>query len=466
MLRQRSDQVFLLTLSLVDAFVCASAWVLAYIVRWETDWIPANEETIPPWWWCIRTIPLVVGCAWFGFQASGMYQLRRRWSLTVEIFKTFQALALTLLLVLAVTFYSRNPYESRMASILFFSFALVGVVLFRRSLGLYFKMCRRYGKMRSTALIIGTGRTARAVDDVLRRNNWLGIQPVGFVDDLDTRPKRSVMTVGKIEDLSRLVDEHGISYVFVALPLRRFAENKRIFRQLSGTLVDIRLVPDVPQLASMSVHVDELEGLPILNLRAVPQTLVAYALKRMMDFVGAVVGLILFSPIMAIIAITIKLSDGGPILYFQERMGLNGRRFGMIKFRTMRANAETETGPVWATPGDKRRTRLGTFLRESSLDELPQFWNVLVGDMSLVGPRPERPHFIGKFRESIPRYMLRHAVKSGITGWAQVNGWRGNTSLRKRVQYDLYYIANWSLWLDIRIILLTFVRVLRDRNAY
>ena len=218
MMRQRSDQVFLLTLSLMDAFVCASAWVMAYVVRWETNWIPANEVTIPPWWWCIRTIPLVICCAWCSFHACGMYQLRRRWSLSVEIFKTFQALALTLLLILAVTFYSRNPYESRMASVFFFAFALVGVVLFRRSLGLYFKLCRRSGKMRRTALIIGTGRTARAVEEVLRRNNWLGIQPVGFVDDLDPRPKRSVMTVGKIDDLSRLVDQHSISYVFVAPP--------------------------------------------------------------------------------------------------------------------------------------------------------------------------------------------------------------------------------------------------------
>jgi exopolysaccharide biosynthesis polyprenyl glycosylphosphotransferase len=226
------------------------------------------------------------------------------------------------------------------------------------------------------------------------------------------------------------------------------------------------MVPDVPQLVSMSVQVDELEGLPILNLRASPQTYLSFVLKRAMDLVGAIFGLVVLSPVFLLLATLVKLSDGGPVFYHQERMGLNGRRFLMYKFRTMRVDAENETGPVWASTSDGRRTGLGSFLRRTSLDELPQLWNVLVGDMSLVGPRPERPYFIGKFRESIPRYMLRHAVKAGMTGWAQVNGWRGNTSLRKRVQYDLYYIAHWSIWLDIRIILLTFVRVLRDRNAY
>ena len=216
----------------------------------------------------------------------------------------------------------------------------------------------------------------------------------------------------------------------------------------------------------MSVQVDEMEGLPLLNLRASSQSLADHAAKRLMDITGALFGLLILSPLLAAIAIAIKLSDGGPVLYFQERMGLNGRRFRMIKFRTMRVNAETDSGPVWAKQQDDRRTGLGTFLRKTSLDELPQLWNVLVGEMSLVGPRPERPYFINKFRESIPRYMLRHSAKAGMTGWAQVHGWRGNTSLRKRVQYDLYYIAHWSIWLDLRIILLTFTRALRDKNAY
>jgi exopolysaccharide biosynthesis polyprenyl glycosylphosphotransferase len=465
-LKHRSDQTFLLLLSLVDACVCMAAWLLAYVIRWETGWIPVAYEVVPPWWWCLRTLPIVVLSALVSFRLVGLYQLRRRWSLPFEIVKVLQATLLTLLIVLAVTFYSRNPYESRMASLLFFFLTLIGVVTVRRSLGLYFKLCRRSGRMRHSALIVGTGRTASGIESALRRNNWLGIQPVGYVDDVDHGSLRGVLTVGRIEDLPRLVEDHQIDFVFVALPLSRFHENKRIFRLLSGTLVDVRLVPDVPQLASMSVQVDEMEGLPLLNLRASPQSLVDHAAKRAMDMAGALFGLIFLSPVLAGIALAIKLHDRGPILYFQERMGLNGRRFRMIKFRTMRVNAEGESGPVWASQQDDRRTWLGTFLRRTSLDELPQLWNVLVGEMSLVGPRPERPFFINKFRESIPRYMLRHAAKAGMTGWAQVHGWRGNTSLRKRVQYDLYYIAHWSIWLDLRILLLTFTRALRDKNAY
>lgn len=463
MVKHRSDQAFLLLLSLADAAVCSIAWLLAYVVRWETGWVPIAYDVVPPWWWCLRALPIVVVSALVSFRLVGLYQLRRRWSLAFELVKVLQATALTLLLVLAITFYSRNPYESRIASLFFFLFTLVGVVAVRRSLGLYFRLCRRAGRMRHSALIVGTGRTASAIEGALRRNNWLGIQPVGYVDD---DAHRGILTVGGIDDLPRLVDEHQIDFVFVALPLSRFNENKRIFRLLSGTLVDVRLVPDVPQLASMSVQVDEIEGLPLLNLRASSQSLVDHAAKRLMDVCGALFGLIVLSPVLGAIALAVKLSDGGPILYFQERMGLNGRRFLMIKFRTMRVNAEGESGPIWAKQQDDRRTWLGSFLRRTSLDELPQLWNVLVGEMSLVGPRPERPFFINKFRESIPRYMLRHAAKAGMTGWAQVHGWRGNTSLRKRVQYDLYYIAHWSIWLDLRIIYLTFTRALRDKNAY
>jgi exopolysaccharide biosynthesis polyprenyl glycosylphosphotransferase len=188
--------------------------------------------------------------------------------------------------------------------------------------------------------------------------------------------------------------------------------------------------------------------------------------KRAMDVTFSLVGLVVLSPFLLLIGAIIKWSDGGPIFYFQERMGLDGRSFQMIKFRSMRIDAESTTGPIWASQGDDRRTRLGAFLRKTSIDELPQLVNVLAGEMSLVGPRPERPHFIRQFQRTIPRYMLRHSMKAGITGWAQVNGWRGDTSLKKRIQYDLYYIANWSLWFDLRILALTCLRVLNDRNAY
>jgi len=212
--------------------------------------------------------------------------------------------------------------------------------------------------------------------------------------------------------------------------------------------------------------VEELEGLPVISLQQSPITGWNRVLKRAMDLVLAALGLVLLSPLLGLIALLVRLTSPGPILYRQERMGLDGRSFQMYKIRSMRADAEAESGPVWAPPGDGRRTRIGRILRRFSLDELPQLWNVLVGQMSLVGPRPERPFFVQQFKTLIPQYMLRHKVKSGLTGWAQVNGFRGHTSLETRIEYDLYYIQNWSLALDVKILILTLYRAWQHRHAH
>jgi exopolysaccharide biosynthesis polyprenyl glycosylphosphotransferase len=222
----------------------------------------------------------------------------------------------------------------------------------------------------------------------------------------------------------------------------------------------------VPDLAGLSLTTSNLDGLPVIGLRESPHFGLNLLVKRAMDVMLSFIGLVLLAPLLALIAAAVKLSSPGPVFYRQERCGLNGKPFGMLKYRTMRVDAEAQTGPVWAVKDDPRRTWLGSFLRGTSLDELPQLFNVLCGDMSLVGPRPERPVFIHQFRQTIPNYMARHCVKAGITGWAQVHGWRGNTSLRKRLQYDLYYITHWSPFLDIRILWMTLFRGLRNRNAY
>jgi exopolysaccharide biosynthesis polyprenyl glycosylphosphotransferase len=224
------------------------------------------------------------------------------------------------------------------------------------------------------------------------------------------------------------------------------------------------MIPDLLHVMTLRSSVEDLDGMPVINLRESPLVGWAGIQKRAFDVMASAGALILAAPVMAGVALAILVSSGRPIFYRQERMGLDGRLFHMIKFRTMKPDAEAKSGPVWTVTEDPRRTRLGEFLRRTSLDELPQLWNVLVGDMSLVGPRPERPVFIEQFRTEVPGYMLRHKVKSGLTGWAQVHGWRGNTSLHERVEHDIYYIQNWTLGLDIRILLMTFWR--GHRNAY
>jgi len=230
--------------------------------------------------------------------------------------------------------------------------------------------------------------------------------------------------------------------------------------------VDVKVIPDILQFITLKAAVEELDGLPIISLSEGPVTGWNRVAKRALDLAVSALALVILSPLFALIALGIRLTSSGPVIYGQERMGLDGRPFRMYKFRSMRMDAEAESGPVWTAPDDARRTLVGQFLRRFSLDELPQLWNVLRGEMSLVGPRPERPFFVQQFRTMIPQYMLRHKVKSGMTGWAQVNGLRGNTSLEKRIEYDLYYVENWSLTMDLKILCLTLWRAWRHRHAY
>jgi Undecaprenyl-phosphate glucose phosphotransferase len=294
----------------------------------------------------------------------------------------------------------------------------------------------------------------------------MGIKSIGFVDEKVNRFCSDLDLLGSFSDLPLLVQKYGVSHVFIALPMGRYDDVRRVFAILAQSLVDVRLVADVPDLAGLTFTTSNLDGLPLLGLRESPHFGLNIVVKRAMDIVLSLVALVVLSPVMLLIAALIKLTSPGPVFYRQERCGLNGKSFFMLKFRSMRVDAEKETGAVWARQKDDRRTGLGAFLRATSLDELPQFINVLKGDMSLVGPRPERPVFIQKFARTIPNYMARHCVKAGITGWAQVNGWRGNTSLRKRLQFDLYYITHWTPWLDIRILWLTVFKGLVNRNAY
>jgi Undecaprenyl-phosphate glucose phosphotransferase len=301
---------------------------------------------------------------------------------------------------------------------------------------------------------------------VLRRRPDVGIQLLGICSDKREAEGYNVRWLGAPEDIREVLDRRPVDIVIIALPHADYPRVTAVLNAIGDDPIAIHFVPDVFGLASLRGGIEEFETLPIIHLRESPLYGWNRVLKRGVDLVGGAVALAGALPVMLMIAAAVRLSSAGPVLYRQERMGLDGRRFQMLKFRTMGVDAEKDTGPQWTTPDDPRRTTLGAFLRRTSLDELPQLINVLRGDMSLVGPRPERPSFVEDFRRRVPGYMLRHKVKAGITGWAQINGWRGNTSLEKRIEYDLYYIERWSLGFDLAILLRTVWLGFHNRNAY
>ena len=328
------------------------------------------------------------------------------------------------------------------------------------------RFARRRGYNQRYAIVVGGGEPAAEVLRVLRRRVDVGIRVLGLLSDKAEAPAIDAPRLGGLEEIRAVLDRQQVDIVFIALPHSEYPRLTAVLNEIGDDPVTIHFVPDVFGLASLRGGVEEFESIPFIHLRESPLYGWNRVAKRVLDLVIGGGALVLAAPAMLAIATALKLVSSGPVLYRQERMGLDGQRFQMLKFRTMRVDAERETGPVWARPDDSRRTRLGTFLRRWSLDELPQLWNVLRGEMSLVGPRPERPSFVEEFRRRVPGYMLRHKMKAGITGWAQINGWRGQTSIEKRIEYDLYYIERWSLGFDLKILLLTFWSGFRNRNAY
>ena len=317
-------------------------------------------------------------------------------------------------------------------------------------------------------LIAGAGDLGRMVADRMLQHRELGYQVVGFVDDRavgDHIGYRGLPLLGTLSEVVEIAQRERVDHLYVTLPLEEHAKLLDLMEITSREFIDVKVVPDILQFIALRARLEDLDGLPVININEVPLQGFNTWLKRGLDVaLSAIAVVVLFIPF-AIIAAIVKWTSPGPVFYRQERMGLDGKAFTVYKFRSMSEDAEDMTGPVWARDNDPRTTPVGRWLRRMDLDELPQFWNVLKGDMSIVGPRPERPFFVEQFKHRIPQYMLRHKVKAGITGWAQVNGWRGNTSLEKRIEYDLYYIENWSVTLDLKIMWLTLVRGLFQRGV-
>jgi Undecaprenyl-phosphate glucose phosphotransferase len=445
-----------------DLTITAAAWLSAYGLRFELWDAPRGVPNVQR---VVAGLPFVLLLAGLSYRAAGFYDIHRLRRLPRELGVILQGSGLLVLLVIASIFYRRDLYQSRMALAVFAAVLPCALVVHRRIVWQIVQRLRGQGLNHSRVVVVGSGRLARRLLRTISRNRWTGLEPVGFVDDV-AHVHRQHDWLGEIRDLPRIVRDQDVDHVFVALPLSRYGELCGVYRALNDLLVEVQLVPDIPQLAGMRVGVLEVDRTCFLSLRENPHHGWHRVAKRGLDVAVASLALVLLSPVMIAIAALIKLASPGPVLYRQTRTGHDGASFEMWKFRSMIVGAEATTGPVWAVPDDARCTRLGRLLRRWSLDELPQLFNVLKGEMSLVGPRPERAAFVERFCQSIPGYQQRHQVKAGMTGWAQVHGWRGNTSVRRRLEHDLYYIANWSLWLDVRILWLTVWRGFRHPNAY
>jgi putative colanic acid biosynthesis UDP-glucose lipid carrier transferase len=327
------------------------------------------------------------------------------------------------------------------------------LVFFARiALRITLRKLRAKGYNQKNIVIIGDDSLGKKVIDTLSQADWAGFHI------------KAVFTDGK--KLSEYVKNETIDDVWIALPLKEEDKVKQILKELMDTTVNIRLVPDIFGFSLLNHSITEIAGLPVIELTSSPMNTGNSFIKSIEDKLLASLILILISPIMLLVAIGVKMSSSGPVFFRQERVSYNGKSFIMLKFRSMPINVEKNTGPTWAKAGENRATPFGQFMRKTSIDELPQFINVLKGDMSIAGPRPERPVFVEQFKDQIPMYIKKHLVKAGITGWAQINGLRGNTSLEQRITYDLYYIDNWSLWFDLKIIFLTVFKGFIDKNAY
>ena len=464
-MRRHAQWIFASTLLGVDVVMTGLAFLLAYLLR-PRDATP--NQVIPPFAYYVGMMVLSVLALVVVFFFYKLYHLRRGMSRLDELYSILPAISISVIVGVAFTaFVYRSELDyPRVMIAYFWMFSLVLIGMGRLvhgtiRAGLY---ARGWGESRT--LIVGAGDAGNMILEKIRESPQLGYRPIGFLDDANVgKTVQGLPVLGKLEDLGDIVRQQRINEVIVALPEASHEDLLSVISRCEDGRVSIKIFPDVFQIMAAEVNVGDLNGLPLLTMRDVALRGWRLTLKRIVDVAISGIFLVFISPLLLLLAILVKLDSRGPALYSQERMGLDAKPFPCFKFRSMRLNAEAETGPVWAKPDDPRRTRFGVYLRKYSLDELPNFVNVFLGHMSLVGPRPERPIFVEQFRQMVPRYMERHQEKAGVTGWAQINGLRGDTSIWERTKYDLYYIEHWSLWFDFKIMILTVLKFLRDPNA-
>jgi Undecaprenyl-phosphate glucose phosphotransferase len=451
---------------LVDAGVIVIAWILAYWFRFELPFIEVTKG-LPEFSTYVALSPVILGVWFFTFSALGVYQSRRMLRRTQEVGLILRAHGVALVVFIVLTFLFSEYRYSRAVIMVFALFGAVLLVLFRLALRNLLRKLRSRGFNLRYAIWVGEGPVLNHVIERIRRFPELGIRVLGVVtqnEDVVLPP--GIERIGGLGELKDLIAKFRPDQLFIALPRSQSAELQKILSSIQDETLEVQLIPDISDYVILGCQVEEFEGIPIVRINDSPLSGWGAIAKRITDIVISILAIIVLMPVFLLIALLIKLTSPGPVFYSQERMGLDRKTFKMLKFRSMKIDAEAASGAVWARPNDDRRTRIGAFLRSTSLDELPQLWNVLKGEMSLVGPRPERPVFVDQFRQKIPNYMLRHKVKAGMTGWAQVNGWRGNTSLESRIECDLYYIRNWSYFFDLKIMWMTVWKGFVNRNAY
>jgi Undecaprenyl-phosphate glucose phosphotransferase len=462
----KNRQLFATGLFLLDGLLIAASWLAAYWLRFYGLGVPAPLG-----------VPSIQLYLWFGavltpialmiLRSLHLYRSARTVRLSQEMVALVQGIVAVTALAGLGSYLSRGEL-SRTVLLLFAGIATVALCGTHAIGRMALRVVRRNRRNLRHVLIVGTGELAADLERKMTSEPDFGFAVEGMVAAAGEVGQiiGTTRVIGTVSDLPELVERTGAELVYLALNRSEFEAELEALERLNDSTAAVRLVPDLARTFTLNASVEDFDGTPVILVTESPGQGWNAVLKRAFDFTLALIGFVVLSPVLLLLAILVKLDSPGPALYAQERVGLNGRRFQMLKFRTMRVDAESSGKAEWSRPGDPRRTRLGSVLRRLSLDELPQLWNVLLGHMSLVGPRPERPVFVKQFRASIPHYMLRHHVKAGITGWAQVNGLRGDTPLDLRIEYDLYYIKNWSMVFDMKILILTVLRVFRDQSAH
>ena len=457
---------------LLDAVVLALSYSLAWYFAIKNPIFPEGHGVLSPGFYFSVLIPLIpayLALYWI----LGLYRPMRTIRMKTAIFRILQSNSIGLLLSATILFAFRKSgyfehYSTRMLGF-FYIFSIFFTSAERYFLRKILSLLRKNGFNQKHIILVGYSPVSDRFIDLCKKNPDWGYHIYGIVDDLaETGTSyKDISVIGRINSLNTLLSGNTIDEIAITLPLAAYEKLPGIVSICEKSGVHTKFIPDYQDIIHSKPIAEDMDGLPIINIRNVPLTDPMNALlKRMIDIVGALVGIILFSPLMLIVAALIKLSSPGPVIFKQERVGLHNRPFMMFKFRSMGVQKDEDEKKAWTVEGDPRVTGIGKIIRKTSIDELPQFFNVLRGDMSLVGPRPERTQFVEMFKEQIPRYMIKHQVRPGMTGWAQVNGFRGDTSIPGRINCDLWYIENWSFGLDIKILFLTVWKGFVNKNAY